>query len=229
MARVDPASVTQQDLIRWAEALSGVARTGLGFTESLYERERYEEIVHIAAEMRSAAGHSIDRATLASEWMKGVGQGASGYVTPKVAIGAVVGNDNGEILLIQRSDSGHWLYPTGWADIGYSPAEVAVKEVHEETGIEAEVIGLIAVLDGMRRGFTRTPLYSLVFHLRAIGGTLAAHPLECRDVGFFSFDAMPDPLAGGANLWGLAASAIRGDALAPYYDEPRGSVWRVGE
>ena len=48
------------------------------------------------------------------------GDGVSGYVTPKVAVGAVVGNDDGEILLIQRSDSGIWLYPTGWADIGYS-------------------------------------------------------------------------------------------------------------
>ena len=33
---------------------------------------------------------------------------------------------------------GIWLYPTGWADVGYSPAEVAVKEVLEETGIECE-------------------------------------------------------------------------------------------
>ena len=40
-----------------------------------------------------------------------------------------------KILLVQRADSGVWLYPTGWADVGYSPAEVALKEVEEETGI----------------------------------------------------------------------------------------------
>ena len=39
------------------------------------------------------------------------------------AVGAVVGNDDGELLLVQRADSGVWLYPTGWADVGYSPAE----------------------------------------------------------------------------------------------------------
>jgi hypothetical protein len=33
---------TRQDLIRWSEALSGIARTGLGFTQNLYERERFE-------------------------------------------------------------------------------------------------------------------------------------------------------------------------------------------
>ena len=48
-------SVTGQDLLNWAEALAGTARTGLGFTESLYEKERYEEILKVAAEMRAAA------------------------------------------------------------------------------------------------------------------------------------------------------------------------------
>jgi len=36
-------SVSEQDLLRWAESLAGIARTGLGFTESLYERERFEK------------------------------------------------------------------------------------------------------------------------------------------------------------------------------------------
>ena len=109
-----------------------------------------------------------------------MGKGVPGYVTPKVAIGAAVGNDNGEMLLVQRADSGVWLYPTGWADVGYSAAEVVVKEVEEETGIEVEVVRLIAVLDGLRIGISRIPLYSLVFQCRAIGGELQAHPLEMR-------------------------------------------------
>src|SRR6202020_842391 len=138
---------------------------------------------------------------LVQEWMDTVGHGVPGYVTPKVAVGAAVSNDNGELLLIQRADSGVWLYPTGWCDVGYSAAEVVVKEVLEETGIEAEVVRLIAVLDGLRLGFTRVPLYSLVFYCRAIGGELRAHPLECADVGWFSPDNLPQPLV-GAERWG---------------------------
>ncbi len=100
-----------------------------------------------------------------------MGKGVPGYVTPKVAVGAAVGNDKGEILLVQRADSGVWLYPTGWADVGYSAAEVVVKEVEEETGIEVEVVRLIAVLDGLRIGMSRIPLYSLVFQCRPIGAS----------------------------------------------------------
>ena len=117
---------------------------------------------------------------LFEEWLASVGDGVDGYVTPKVAVAAVVANEAGEILLTQRADSGVWLYPVGWADVGYSPSEVAVKEVYEETGIECEPRRLIMVLDGLRLGFTRIPLYSLVFHCVAIGGELRAHPTRGR-------------------------------------------------
>ena len=218
--------VPNEQLIRWAESLSAIARTGLGFTESLYERERFEEVLHVAADMRAAADHPLDATELRGEWMKIVGSGVPGYVTPKVAVGAVVGNDKGELLLMQRSDSGFWLYPTGWADVGYSPAEVAVKEVKEETGIDCEVIGVLGVLDGMRMGFTQIPLYSIVFHCRAVGGTLAAHPLEASDVGWFSPENLPDPII-GVHRWGPSAfAAVRGEPPLAFFDAPRSPVWR---
>jgi ADP-ribose pyrophosphatase YjhB (NUDIX family) len=223
---MDAPSVTAQDLLRWSEALSGIARTGLGFTQNLYEKERFEEILKVAADIRVNAGHDLVAEVLVEEWLKMVGEGVAGYVTPKVAVGAVVGNDAGEILLIQRGDSGVWLYPTGWADVGYSPAEVAIKEVAEETGIVAEPLRIIAVLDGLRLGFTSIPLYSLVFHCRAVGGELFGHPLETRAVGWFAEDSLPSPLA-GADRWVPAAfSAIRGDPVDVVFDPPRNPLWQ---
>ena len=222
----DGPAVTAHDLLRWSEALSGIARTGLGFTESTYERERFEEVLKVAADIRVAAGHELEAEVLVDEWMKIVGSGVPGYVTPKVAVGAVVGNDQGELLLVQRADSGIWLYPTGWADIGYSAAEVAVKEVKEETGIDAEPVRIIALLDGLRLGFTRIPLYSIVFHCRQVGGELQRHELECTDVGWFAEDSMPTPLA-GYERWGPAAfAAIRGEPVDVVFDPPRDPTWR---
>ncbi|MEO8697674.1 MAG: NUDIX domain-containing protein, partial [Acidimicrobiales bacterium] len=113
--------------------------------------------------------------------------------------------------------------------VGYSPAEVAVKEVHEETGIDCNVVRLIAVYDGLRRGFTRIPMYSLVFLCRATGGAVHAHPLECADAGFFAEDALPAPLAGGANWTAMAFAAIRGDTSDTHFDEPRSPMWEARE
>ncbi len=222
------APVTPLDLIRWSEALAGIARTGLGFTESLYERERFEEVLKVAADIRVAADRdagAFEAPEVVAGWLRSVGEGVAGYVTPKVAVGAVVGNDLGEILLIQRSDSGVWLYPTGWADIGYSASEVAVKEVAEETGIVVEPVRLIAFLDGLRFGATSSPFYSVVFHCRAVGGELQPHPLEVRDVGWFAEDALPVPLA-GARMWqGQAFAAIRNQPVDVIFDAPRAPTW----
>ena len=217
---------TKQDLIRWSEALAGIARTGLGFTQSLYERERFEEVLAVAGDIAHAAGGDFDPEHKVQEWLGQVGEGVPGYVTPKVGVAAVVGNDADEILLVQRSDSGIWLYPTGWADIGYSASEVAVKEVREETGIECEVLRFIGVLDGLRLGFTRVPMYLLVFHCRATGGDLECHPLECADVGWFAEDSLPWPVAGYPRWGHHAFAAIRGEEVDVLFDVPRDAPWR---
>ena len=122
-----------------------------------------------------------------------------------------------------------WLYPTGWADVGYSASEVVVKEVREETGMDVEPARLIAVLDGLRLGFTRVPLYSLIFHCRVLGGELRPHPLECADVGWFSEERLPQPLA-GAQYWSSHVfAAIRGEPVEVLFDQPREPTWRGSE
>lgn len=228
--------VARRDLYRWSDALAGIARTGLAFTASLYERERFEEVLHVAADIRTTAEESaadeveVRRTSdhFLQEWLSNIGEGVPGYVTPKVAVGAVVGNEGGEILLVQRADSGLWLYPTGWADAGYSAAEVAVKEVREETGIECEPVQLLAVIDGQRAGFSRFAMYLLLFHCRATGGALRMHPLEASDVGWFHRDGLP-PHTVAAEIWApLAFAAIAGHRPTPIFDPPRADVWRGG-
>ena len=231
-------TASARDLARWSETLAAIARTGMGFTENLYERERYEEVLHVAADIKAAA-HDLAEAErdetmvvrttdhFVQEWMESIGEGVPGYVTPKVAIGAIVGNDNGEILLVQRKDSGIWLYPTGWADVGYSPAEVAVKEVSEETGIECEPTRLLGVIDGQRMGFSRFGMYMLLFHCNATGGELRPHPLETSDVGWFGPTSLPEATA-GAQWWGpMAFAAIEGVHTAATFDAVRSPVWRA--
>ena len=190
-------------------------------------------MLHVAGDIKAAANEALEaletereRDHFVQEWMESIGEGVPGYVTPKVAIGAIVGNDAGELLLVQRADSGIWLYPTGWADVGYSPAEVAVKEVLEETGIECVPQRLLAVIDGQRMGFSRFAMYMLVFHCSAAGGELRAHPLETSGVGWFDESSLPETTA-GAGWWGpMAFAAINGEELPTIFDAVRSPVWR---
>ena len=220
----------EAQLARWSESLAAIARTGLAFTQNLYERERYEEVLHVAADIKAAFEESNElpreRGHFVQEWMDNIGEGIPGYVTPKVAVGAIVGNDAGEILLVKRVPSGVWLYPTGWADVGYSAAEVVVKEVREETGIEAEPVQLLGVVDGMRMGFTKFGMYMLLFHCRATGGELNPHPLETDGCGWFAKDQLPQVTA-GAEWWAERAfAAINGEVFTASFDAPRSPMWR---
>ncbi len=229
-----PADEMSRDLARWSETLAAIARTGLSFSDNLYERERFEEVLHVAADIKAAASEraediAVERETdhFVQEWLSNIGEGVPGYVTPKVAVGAIVGNEQGEILLVQRADSGIWLYPTGWADVGYSPSEVALKEVQEETGIDCVPECVVAVIDGQRLGFSRFGMYMLLFHCKAVGGELSGHPLETADVGWFAEDALPEATA-GAQWWGpMAFAAIRGETVSTSFEPPRSPVWRT--
>jgi ADP-ribose pyrophosphatase YjhB (NUDIX family) len=200
------------DLLRWAGVLTATAADGLRETRSLYERERFEEVARIAADIRAVAMATSPPA--GEEVAVPVPHGISGPPPrhgPKTAVGALVGNEDGEILLVQRSDSGAWLFPAGMADVGYSPAEVAVKETAEETGMAVEPVALVAVFDAARFGFP-LPLYLLVFACRLVGGRLRPHPLETRSVGFFPRDGVPEPLIGGHRWVDLAFAALSGDS-----------------
>jgi diadenosine hexaphosphate hydrolase (ATP-forming) len=57
--------------------------------------------------------------------------------------GGVVFNANGEVLLIQypASRGGGWSFPKGHIDPGETPDVAAVREVLEEGGVRAEIVG----------------------------------------------------------------------------------------
>ena len=223
-----------RDLVRWSETLAAIARTGLGFTQSLYEKERFEEVLHVAADIKMAANEVLEAAEerrehehLIQEWMDSIGVGVPGYVTPKVAIGVVVGNEGGKMLLVQRADSGIWLYPTGWADVGYSPAEVAVKEVAEETGIECEPVQLPCRHRRPADGFLPVRHVHVAVPLHRHGRRTP--PASAGDVGRRLVRtrrdaARPRPASSGGGRWRSARSTVSGFATA--FDGVRSPIWR---
>ncbi len=77
MSEAEPQYFTK-DLIRWSETLAAIARTGMGFTQSLYEKERYEEVLKVAADIKVAADDALEirreQDHFVQEWMESVGE-----------------------------------------------------------------------------------------------------------------------------------------------------------
>lgn len=57
-----------------------------------------------------------------------------------------------EVLLIRRGTPprlGEWSLPGGRIEPGERAAEAALRELREETGVEARIVGLLDVVDGI--------------------------------------------------------------------------------
>ncbi|BDT97719.1 MULTISPECIES: NUDIX hydrolase [Nocardia] len=63
----------------------------------------------------------------------------------KVAVSALVQDDEGRILLIRRTDNGKYSIPGGGLEAGETVAQAVVREVREETGIDVMVTELIGI------------------------------------------------------------------------------------
>jgi 8-oxo-dGTP pyrophosphatase MutT (NUDIX family) len=111
-------------------------------------------------------------------------------VVPSVT--AIVTNDDGELLLIHKTDNDLWALPGGGHDIGESIADTVVREVKEETGIDVEPTGVVGIYTDPRHvmayddGEVRQQ-FSILFSTRTLGGELRTSS-ESKEVRWVPFD-----------------------------------------
>lgn len=175
-----------EDLIEVAKRIRALAQTGLVYSMSPYDTERYEELTHLSDEI-TALATGLTPEDVASSYRP-----AKEYVTPKVDVRAVVFNERKEILLVRELADGRWSLPGGWSDVGFSPKEVAVKEVREETGLIVRPIRLLAMMDMRKHPHPPIPYY--VYKCFILCEWMGGEFTETFDIsgkGFFSLDDLP--------------------------------------
>ncbi|HEY7344491.1 MAG TPA: NUDIX hydrolase N-terminal domain-containing protein [Gaiella sp.] len=173
--------------MRWTRALQALAQTGLTYAEGPFDRERYEAVQRIAAEMAASAGGEEPDELLARFAEE------SGYRTPKVDVRAVV-LDAGRLLLVREPGSRGWCLPGGWADVGETPSRAVEKEVAEEAGLTVRAARLLGVFDRDFRGRLRWPahVYKLYVLCEPLDGTPAPDGLETEAAEYFPVHALPE-------------------------------------
>lgn len=190
------------ELARFVERVSAIARTGLAFKPDGYDSERYEELLKEASRVHAALAQADAAAAEAIRlrWRDSVISGYDGYVTTAVGVGAIVFNDRDEVLMMKRP-TGRWWYPTGFCDVGISPAENVAKEVREEIGLIVRPRSFIGIVDSLKVPAPSRHIYSLLFKCEIEGGEIAPNPLEALEAGFYPLQALPEPLHGIDRKW----------------------------
>lgn len=174
----------------WAKQLQSIAQTGLAYSKDVYDLERFEEIRKISVDILA------QYTDLEKTIIKDLFASETGYATPKVDIRAVVFKDN-KLLMVRETTDGKWSLPGGWADIGLTPSEVAVKEVKEESGFVVKAVKLLAVLDNKCHPHPPSAfhIYKVIIQCEIIGGQPAIG-IETSEVKFFAENELP-PLSTG--------------------------------
>ena len=135
--------------LKWAVELQSLAQAGLFYGRDEFDRERYQRIREIAAEMVSL------KSGIAMDQVNNLFCGDVGYQTPKLDCRAAVFQED-KILLVQEKN-GTWSLPGGWVDVGLSIAENTIKEVKEEAGLTVTADRIIAVQDREKHNL---PIYA---------------------------------------------------------------------
>src|SRR5665647_1352007 len=112
---------TKYAWLEMAKRMQALAQSGLEYSDNKYDRDRYQQMRQLSLEIMQ------DFTELKMDKLVSVFASEQGYQTPKVDVRGVVFRGD-QILMVRETIDGNWYLPGGWADVGLTPSEVAIKE-----------------------------------------------------------------------------------------------------
>ena len=135
-------------------------------------------------------------------------------VTPKVGCSVAAFDDKQRVVLIKRADNGRWALPGGVAEVGDTPSENALRELHEETGFKARIDRLVGVYDNKMFGSVSPyQFYICCFRARITGGD-ATPSVETPEVVLTDPASLPENMSLLQRT--MLADSLRRDGAAVY-------------
>lgn len=174
--------------IEYAIRIQSIAQAGLQYGKDKFDKERYEELRRISAEMIS------DKTDLPVNKVYDLFCNETGYQTPKIDTRAAIFIDH-KILLVHENN-GTWALPGGWCDVDQSVSSNVIKEVKEETGLNVSAHKIIALQDWRLHNKTNYAYGVIkVFVLCQYESGQFCENIETTEIALFGKEEIPKELA----------------------------------
>ena len=174
--------------LKWAIEIQSLSQIGLTYTKDVYDRDRYQRLREISAEMLA------EKTEVSIEKVKDLFCHETGYQTPKLDTRAAIFRNN-KILLVHENN-GTWSLPGGWCDVLESVKSNTEKEVREETGLNVKAVKIISIQD---RNKHNKPVYVYgvckIFVLCEVINGKFVENIETTEIRYFSLQDLPHNLA----------------------------------
>ncbi|KAI5671263.1 hypothetical protein M9H77_11627 [Catharanthus roseus] len=136
--------------------------------------------------------HAEPKYLMLVHWLPSTINALPANASHRVGIGAFVMNKNNEILVVQEKSgkfrgTGVWKFPTGVVDEGEDICDAAVREVKEETGIEAKFVEVLAFRQSHNSFFQKSDLF-FVCMLEPLSFDIEAQEAEIEAAQWMPFE-----------------------------------------
>ena len=135
------------------------------------------------------------------------------YIDPKLAVGAIITDPDGHIVLVRRAIEpgyGKWVFPGGYVDRGERVEDAARRETREEASLDVRITSLLNIYS-----YPGRPVVVVVYTAEAVGGDFMAAD-EALEGRIFPPSGLPwDELAFPSTWDALCEYVARTHGLAP--------------
>lgn len=171
--------------LRLLDELRVMAQNGLRYADDPHDERRYERLFEIVTQQY---GEALD---LTAADVRARFEAELGHVTPKVGAAVALFDDDGDLLLMKRTDSGEWNIPGGFVDAHESPAETAIREAREETGLTVTTERLVGVYRREPYEYRAHAVVGVVYLGSVVSGARRLSE-EGTDLRYWSIDDVPN-------------------------------------
>ncbi len=170
----------------WISEIQALSRSGLTYTQSAYDRERFLRILDITSEITAELSSSTPELIKSLFTIE-----QNAYATPILDIRSFTMQDSKVLMVRERAD-GLWALPGGFVDVNESPSEAVVRETLEESGFLVKPLSLLALWDKLKQDnpLQWPHMYKCMFHCELLSGEPKPN-IEISEIDFFSIDNLP--------------------------------------
>lgn len=155
------------DLPAYLDEVQSIARTGLHYSPTVFDRERFERLLALTTDAYADLV-GADPLELRERFAAEIG-----YVTAKVGVELALVDDDDRLLLVRRADDGRWAMVSGYLDPNEHPSAGAAREAAEELGLEVRIDELVDVYHRPAGDWGPHSLVSVLYLGTVMGGVLA--------------------------------------------------------
>lgn len=165
--------------VQYVAKCLAISKIGLKYSTDPYAIENYLQLKEISEKMMLELNDNQRFTNYDRDF----------YPTPSSSVRIIIFDENKKLLMVKERKDNGYAVPGGWCEVFDTIAETAIKETKEESGLDIEIVRLVAIFQRERYKKYQTVLSEQVHYVyaRVVGGKFKTNH-ETLEVGYYDLN-----------------------------------------